>query len=154
MHNYTPNPLMTQSIYDPTTHLPPLLTMDGRCLPPCLIGANKLLNTKRDSEKPQPQILCLMPSLLAIKFSHFDQCHRQLVGIVVEAVEPWLRTVLQSHLCQCCREHGISMSSASLSVTSTVTLCFSIEICFLFFFFLIQVIHMQIWCRVLQYIWP
>ena len=46
--------------------------------------ANKLLNTKRDGEKPRPQILCLTPSLLAIKFSHSDQRRRQLAGVVAE----------------------------------------------------------------------
>ena len=37
-----------------------------------------------DNEKPKPQILCLTPSLLAIKFSHSDQRRRQLAGIVAE----------------------------------------------------------------------
>ena len=49
-----------------------------------IISANKLLNTKRDGEKPRPQILCLTPSLLAIKFSHSDQRRRQLAGVVAE----------------------------------------------------------------------
>ena len=52
--------------------------------PSSIISANKLLNTKRDGEKPRPQILCLTPSLLAIKFSHSNQRRRQLAGVVAE----------------------------------------------------------------------
>ena len=63
---------------------PPSQTKPSLRLPLCLISANKLLNTKRDGEKPWPQILCLTPSLLAIKFSLSYQRCRQLAGIIAE----------------------------------------------------------------------
>ncbi|KAK7826595.1 hypothetical protein CFP56_032067 [Quercus suber] len=62
----------------------PSQTKPSLRLPLCLIGANKLLNTKRDGKKTWPQILCLTPSLLAIKFSLSNQRCRQLAGIIAE----------------------------------------------------------------------
>uniref|UniRef100_A0A7N2MY89 Uncharacterized protein n=1 Tax=Quercus lobata TaxID=97700 RepID=A0A7N2MY89_QUELO len=46
--------------------------------------ASLVLTNSCDDEKPRPQILCLTPFLLAIKFSHSDQRRRQLAGIVAE----------------------------------------------------------------------
>ena len=57
---------------------PPSQTKPSLHLPLCLIGANKLLNTKRLKSSAS------RPPLLAIKFSHSNQRCRQVAGIVAE----------------------------------------------------------------------
>ena len=57
---------------------PPSQTKPSLHLPLCLIGASKLLNTKRLKSSAS------RPPLLAIKFSQSDQRCRQVTGIVAE----------------------------------------------------------------------
>ena len=125
---------------------PPSQTKPSLHLPLCLIGASKLLNTKRLKSSAS------RPPLLSIKFSHSDQRRRQVAGIVAE--------------------HARTMAENDVAIPSLLVppwawcphvICllrdndngYTLFQYWIFFFNnFIQVIYMQIWCRVLQYLWP